>query len=75
MNLMYQPEINYVGIQSPNNERFTSRMYQPEYDVCLICGDKLVKKYNTKDKKVTTLKGELIWYERIGYRYSFMFYL
>lgn len=42
-----------------------STMFQPDFKECPICGEKLVKKYNTPEKTVITLNGKLICWERV----------
>jgi hypothetical protein len=44
---------------------FMSTMFQPDFNECPICDDKLVKKYNTPEKTVITLNGKLICWERV----------
>ncbi len=40
-------------------------MFEPEFNKCPICGEKLVQKYNTKEKKIITLKEKLVCWERV----------
>ncbi len=42
-----------------------SIMLEPEFKNCPLCGDGLVKKYNTNEKTVITLKGKLVCWERV----------
>lgn len=42
-----------------------SIMFQPEFRECPLCGDRLVKKYNTPEKTVRTLNEELVCWERV----------
>lgn len=42
-----------------------STMFQPEFEKCPVCGEKLVKKYNTPKKTVIRLDGELVCWERV----------
>jgi hypothetical protein len=44
---------------------FMSTMFQPDFKECPICGEKLVKKYNTPEKTVITLNGKLICWDRV----------
>lgn len=43
---------------------FMSIMFEPKYG-CPLCGDKLVKNYNTNEKTVITLEGKLVCWERV----------
>ncbi|HEY9246811.1 MAG TPA: hypothetical protein VIO11_08200 [Candidatus Methanoperedens sp.] len=40
-------------------------MFEPEFKKCPVCGDGLVKKYNTNEKTIITLKGRLVCWERV----------
>lgn len=40
-------------------------MFQPEFDKCPLCKERLVKKYNTNEKTKITLKGKLVCWERV----------
>jgi arginine repressor len=43
---------------------FMSIMFEPKYG-CPLCGDRLVKYYNTNEKTVITLNGKLVCWERV----------
>jgi len=43
---------------------FMSIMFEPKYG-CPLCGDGLVKYYNTNEKTIITLKGKLVCWERV----------
>ena len=40
-------------------------MFKPEFESCPLCGERLIKKYNTKGKTLITLNGELACWERV----------
>jgi arginine repressor len=42
-----------------------SIMFEPELNKCPLCGEKLVQKYNTKEKTIITLKEKLVCWERV----------
>lgn len=65
MNTILQPEFDNLPKFVASQQCCTSRMFQPEYEKCPICGQKLVKKYNTNEKTVITLKGKLVCWERV----------
>lgn len=44
---------------------FMSIMFEPEFKNCPLCGDGLVKKYNTNERAIITLKGKLVCWERV----------
>lgn len=65
MSTILQSEFDNPLKLAASQQACTSIMFQPEYERCPICGQKLVKKYNTNEKTVITLKGKLVCWERV----------
>lgn len=65
MSIMFQPKFDSFPKLTASPQGVMKMMFQPEFCGCPICRDKLVKKYNTKEKTVITLKGKLICWERV----------
>ncbi len=65
MSTIFQRQFDTSPKLAVSQQCCTSSMFQPEYENCPICGQKLVKKYNTNDKTIITLQGKLICWERV----------